>query len=183
MAEEEQKEGAPEEAPPTEAAAALEQKSASSKKMMIIGVAVLVALLAGAAVYYFLVMKKPPEAEHGATPAKTEGHDKGKEEHKPIFYDLPEVFVNLNMPGSTRMSFLKLTLSLELEDEPSTKLLEEMKPRIIDQLQVYLRQLKVDDLKGSAGLQKLRTELQLRIRAVTAPAKIKGVLFKEMLFQ
>ncbi|MFX9073467.1 flagellar basal body-associated FliL family protein, partial [Acinetobacter baumannii] len=56
-------------------------------------------------------------------------------------------------------------------------------PRIIDNFQVYLRELRLDDLKGSAGMYRLREELLLRVNMAAQPVKIKDVLFKEMLVQ
>ena len=56
-------------------------------------------------------------------------------------------------------------------------------PRVIDNFQTYLRELRLDDLKGSAGMYRLREELLVRVNAAAAPAKIKDVLFKEMLVQ
>ena len=56
-------------------------------------------------------------------------------------------------------------------------------PRIIDNFQVYLRELRIEDLRGSAGMYRLREELLLRVNASAAPAKIVDVLFKEMLVQ
>ena len=56
-------------------------------------------------------------------------------------------------------------------------------PRVIDNFQTYLRELRIDDLKGSAGMYRLREELLVRVNAAAAPAKITDVLFKEMLVQ
>jgi flagellar protein FliL len=56
-------------------------------------------------------------------------------------------------------------------------------PRIIDNFQVYLRELRVEDLRGSGGIYRLREELLTRVNAATAPAKVVDVLFKEMLVQ
>ena len=53
-------------------------------------------------------------------------------------------------------------------------------PKIIDNFQTYLRELRIDDLKGSAGMYRLREELLIRVNAGAAPIKIKDVLFKEM---
>ncbi len=61
--------------------------------------------------------------------------------------------------------------------------LDGMMPRIVDSFQIYLRELRVEDLQGSAGLQRLREELLLRVNAAIAPAKARDVLFKEMLVQ
>ena len=56
-------------------------------------------------------------------------------------------------------------------------------PRIMDNFQVYLRELRIEDLKGSAGMYRLREELLTRVNAAAAPAKIQDVLFKEILVQ
>ena len=58
-----------------------------------------------------------------------------------------------------------------------------MLPRIVDNFQVYLRELRLDDLRGSAGVYRLREELLARVNTAVRPAKIKDVLFKEMLVQ
>jgi len=56
-------------------------------------------------------------------------------------------------------------------------------PRILDNFQVYLRELRLDDLKGSAGMYRLREELLLRVNAAVQPVQVKDVLFREMLVQ
>ena len=56
-------------------------------------------------------------------------------------------------------------------------------PRIVDNFQVYLRELRVEDLRGSSGLYRLREELLQRVNAAAAPAKVTDVLFKELLIQ
>jgi flagellar FliL protein len=56
-------------------------------------------------------------------------------------------------------------------------------PRIVDNLQGYLRELRVDELKGSAGAYRLKEEMLTRIKAAVAPAKVNAVLFKELQVQ
>ena len=99
-----------------------------------------------------------------------------------VFYDLPDMLVNLNST-SRRPTFLKMQVSLELENEADLPRLQALSPRIIDNFQVYLRELRVEDLKGSAGIYRLREELLARVNAAVRPARVKDVLFKEMLVQ
>ncbi len=99
-----------------------------------------------------------------------------------VFYDLPEMLVNLNV-GGRKASYLKISVSLELADGGALKQIELVVPRIVDSFQVYLRELRVEDLQGSAGLQRLREELLLRVNTAARPAVVKDVLFKEMLIQ
>ena len=99
-----------------------------------------------------------------------------------IFYDLPVLLVNLNS-NSRRPSFLKIKVSLELDDPAHASKIESLQPRIIDSFQVYLRELRIDDLRGSAGIYRLREELLARVNASVSPASVKNVLFKEVLVQ
>lgn len=99
-----------------------------------------------------------------------------------VFYDLPEMLINLTS-GGRRANFLKISVSLELQSEADVAAVEAVLPRIRDNFQVYLRELRIEDLQGSAGLQRLREELLLRVNAAARPAVIQDVLFKEMLVQ
>ena len=58
-----------------------------------------------------------------------------------------------------------------------------MMPRIVDNFQIYLRELRIEDLRGSDGIYRLREELLARVNAAVAPVKVTDVLFKEMLVQ
>ena len=51
-------------------------------------------------------------------------------------------------------------------------------PRMVDQFQAYLRELRVDDLKGSAGVLRLKEELLRRVNVAAAPYKVRDVLLK-----
>lgn len=103
--------------------------------------------------------------------------------HEVFSFPLPSMLINLRTTGK-RTSFLKITMSLEVKgNEENKKEIELVKPRIIDQFQTYLRELEVDDLQGSAGLQRLKEELLDRVNAVTAPVVVQNVLFSELLVQ
>lgn len=99
-----------------------------------------------------------------------------------VFYNLPEMLVNLNSAGR-RASFLKISVSLELESATDIPRIEAVMPRIVDNFQIYLRELRIEDLRGSAGLYRLREELLARVNNAAQPARVNDVLFKEMLVQ
>lgn len=98
------------------------------------------------------------------------------------FYELPEMLVNLDSSGK-RTSFLRIRVALELDNKEDTALIEDVLPRVIDNFQVYLRELRVDDLQGSAGLFRLKEELLVRVNKAVAPVRVSDVLFKEMIVQ
>ena len=47
----------------------------------------------------------------------------------------------------------------------------------------FTRELRVEDLRGSAGVQRLREELLMRVNTAVHPIEVRDVLFKEMLVQ
>jgi flagellar FliL protein len=164
-----------------------EEKSSSggSKKLIIIIAAVVLLLIGGGAAAFFLGLF---DSSTGSTPPEVKADVDGKADGKAalpeiaIFYDLPEIQVNLNA-GGRKGSLLKLRVSLELSSPEEVAKLQELVPRVVDSFQVYLRELRVNDLKGSAGIYRLREELMLRVNDAIAPTKIRAVLFKEMLVQ
>lgn len=99
-----------------------------------------------------------------------------------VFYELPELLVNLNTTGR-RSSFLKIKVSLELASQEEVLKLEAVMPRVVDNFQVYLRELRAEDLRGSAGIHRLREELLARVKVAAQPAVVTDVLFKEILVQ
>ena len=86
-----------------------------------------------------------------------------------VFFDVPEMTVNLATSG-TKQQYLKLKVSLELPYAAMSTRVEEVMPRVLDTFQVYLRELRADDLKGSAGMFRLKDELRKRVNTAVAPA-------------
>jgi flagellar FliL protein len=100
----------------------------------------------------------------------------------PVFYALPEILVSLNT-GERRSTFLKANISLELAGADDQAHIERLLPRIIDYCHVYLRELRIEEVKGSAGTFRLREELLRRISAAVAPIPVRDVLFNELFVQ
>ena len=99
-----------------------------------------------------------------------------------LFIEIPEMLVNLNTGGSGT-SFLKIRINLEIDRESYKSDLGVKMPRILDDFQVYLRELRPDDLTGSAGIFRLKEELLSRINQSVAPTRVKDVLFAEFIVQ
>ena len=154
-----------------------EKKKLSGKKIVLFFVLPIL-LLGGAAAGLFFSGLLGDDKKQEAPAAENTQHLPSKT----VFFDLPEMLVNLNTTGR-RPNFLKMKVSLELDNEQDVARLKEMSPRIIDTFQVYLRELRVDDLRGSAGIYRLREELLARVNAAVSPAKVKDVLFKDILVQ
>lgn len=154
------------------------KRKLSGKKIVLFFVLPLLLVGGSTAVLLFSGVLGGSKTEHAA--AHGAGQPVGVA--KPVFFDLPDMLVNLNTTGR-RPVFLKMQVSLQLGSDADVARLQSMSPRIIDTFQVYLRELRVDDLRGSAGIYRLREELLARVNAVVSPVRVKDVLFKEMLVQ
>lgn len=124
-------------------------------------------------------------AEHGAKPAEGKGEAAKAGEGGaggPNFMDLPELIANLNS-GPRRTVYVKIKPKLELaraEDEGSVRA---AMPRLMDLFQTYLREMRPEELRGSAGTYRLREELLARANIAVAPVRVVDVLFPEILVQ
>ncbi len=111
-----------------------------------------------------------------------DGHGEDGEASESAFLAIPPMIVNLNTEDGTPR-FLRLTVQLELADPDEKADVEAVIPKVIDQFQTYLRELRVRDLRGSAGVYRLQMELLWRVNQAVEPAEIKDVLFQEILIQ
>ena len=82
-----------------------------------------------------------------------------------------------------RAQYLRIIVTLELADPELVAVLEPNLPRVLDVFQTYLRELRVSDLEGSAGLFRLKHELQRRVNLAIFPAEVEAVLFREIIVQ
>ncbi|MBI4183081.1 MAG: flagellar basal body-associated FliL family protein [Proteobacteria bacterium] len=160
-----------------------------SKRLIFLVVLPLLLVIGAAAGAYFTGAADPLIAlifgrgdEVAEKPPSDEKIERQKKARTGTFYELPEVLVNLNASGR-KAQYLKMRVTLELDNPDDASKLESSLPRIMDNFQVYLRELRVEDLHGSAGVYRLREELLARVNAATAPTKINDVLFREMLIQ
>ncbi len=151
----------------------------NKKKLILIVVAVLLVVGIASAAYFTGIFDS---LLHSVKTEKKVEEEKPKEVHAAVFYDLPEILVNLNTAGR-KQNFLKIRVSLELESPLDVSKVEAVMPRIIDNFQVYLRELRIEDLQGSSGMLRLREELLTRVNNAVKPATVNDVLFKEMLVQ
>lgn len=125
------------------------------------------------------------KGEHGADALVCAKDSHGKEVCAPPgaqFLKIPNMTVNLNSEdGMPR--YLRLSVQLEFKNTADMAAVEKLLPRIIDQFQTYLRELRVKDLRGSAGIYRLQMELLGRVNQAAYPVEVQGVLFQEILIQ
>jgi flagellar FliL protein len=126
--------------------------------------------------------------DHGATGGEAEGeadvgHRLPCEGGQACYYAMPKMVVNLAGTEGQRSPYMELELSLEATNGSVFNRIPELMPRLKDQLNAFLRELRVEDLNGSAGTFTLRRELLKRFNLVLDPKKIDAVLIEGMLIQ
>jgi len=156
----------------------------SKKKLIIIGAAAAVVLAGGGSgAVFFLGGHKDAKTEEAAKPepaAKAgEGGEGGEADS---FLDVPPVVVNLHSTdGATRY----LKLHFELVAAPGVKA-EELKkrlPLVIDAIQPFLRELRPEDLAGSAAVFRIKEQILLRAADALGPDQVKDVLIEDLIQQ
>jgi flagellar FliL protein len=139
--------------------------------MLVAGVAVL-GLGAGGYLYLYL----------GAGGGEHADEPKQAEKHPVVFVDMPDMLVNLSAPAD-RPKYLKVKIALEVSDEKAAEQVTPLLPRVTDSFQTHLREMRPQDLDGSAGMYRLKEELLRRINQAVFPAKVDAILFRELLLQ
>jgi flagellar FliL protein len=141
-------------------------------KLIIAAVAVLV-ILGGGAGSFFLMR------HHG----EGEMHAEAMAPKPPSYVEVPDMLVNLAGAPGERVQFLKIKLVLEVKEERLVEAIKPSLPRVTDIFQTYLRELRPNDLNGSAGLFRLKEELTRRVNLAVVPYQVSAVLFKEVVVQ
>lgn len=173
------------------------KKLAGKNLILFIVLPAILVLGAGGGAAFFLLKGGGPPAAH----AEAGDHGKSKGKHgEPgesvegahgvtitpgdgvVYVELPEILVNITSSDG-RPAFLKLKLTLEAASQEIVSALEPEIPRVTDQFNAFLRELRTDDLAGSSGAYRLRLELLRRVNLVIAPEHINAVLIEEMLVQ
>ena len=157
------------------------------KKKLLIIVVVVVLLGAGAGLYFSGMLgggKDKPKKEGEAAESSEDGKKPGDAAaiNSPVYYELPQFLVNLNSQTG-HVSFLKMSVTLELKDKASVAVMDANKPRIVDTFNTYLRELRPADLQGSAGIYHLRNELMARLNGTIEDGIVKDILFGEIIVQ
>jgi flagellar FliL protein len=166
------------------------------RRLLLLAIPVLVAGV-GAGLWFggvlppLLGIGKKEEAHDGADASAAGGHGQGESaaagkeagRKAPAFVELPEMIANLNAAPGRRSSYVKVRARIELARPEDAALVQAAMPRLQDLFQTYLREMRPDELRGSAGTWRLREELLARANLALAPTRVVDVLFTELLMQ
>jgi flagellar FliL protein len=154
-------------------------KSGGGRKKLLLVLLLVVPLLlgaAGAAVWFSGLLSTDAAPNPAAEEARAAAA------RQPVFVDIPEITSNLHAPGR-RAVFIRLRARLEVNGQADAATLRAAMPRIMDLFQTYLREMRPEELRGSAGTQRLREELVARANLLAAPARVVDLLFEEIIIQ
>jgi flagellar FliL protein len=149
------------------------QKKGSFLKWIIIGVVLLVIVVAGV-LGGVLYMTKGKEVKK--QPAE--------EQHRPLtgtMWAMEPFIVNLMDNNGDR--YLKAVIQLELSDPTTVPELEQLKPKLRDNVLDLLSAKSYKDLMEMGGKERLREELAMRLSSFMTKRKVVKVYFTEFVIQ
>jgi flagellar FliL protein len=160
---------------------------------LFIGLPVVILLLGAVAAFMFfsggdedeLVVAECAEGEHcEVTDADGEGdhHEVASVNYRLVDDDADDGYFMYDIRSTDgRPMKVRLLLSVQSSDPEFGHILVEHLPSVMDQFQAFVRELREDDLYGSAGNYRLKLELLRRINLVVEPSHADEVLIEEML--
>ncbi|MEM8751877.1 MAG: flagellar basal body-associated FliL family protein [Pseudomonadota bacterium] len=89
------------------------------------------------------------------------------------YVSLDEMIIPLSENARARYLAFKADIEVDAADAPA---FEEIKPRIVDVFNTYLRAIEESDLEAPSAAARLRAQLLRRIRVVAAPAEPRDLL-------
>lgn len=154
-----------------ETPAAAKPAGAKRKKVIVIAAAALLVLGGGGAGYMML----------GGS-GESEGRAEASSGEPPAYVEVPAMTLNLRSPdGQAR--FLKLRFVLVSAEAGKEEEIKGRLPLILDAYQPFLRELRPEDLAGSAAVFRLKEEMLVRAAGIVGQGVIKDVLIQDLVQQ
>lgn len=101
---------------------------------------------------------------------------------KSSYIEVPAITVNLR-GGDTQARFLKLRFIIVAADAGKVEGIKERLPVVLDALQPFLRELRPEDLAGSAAVFRIKEEMMARATQALGAGTIRDVLIQDLLQQ
>ncbi len=114
----------------------------------------------------------------------------GEGDEKPVgagvqsasYIEVPPLIVNLRS-GDGAARFLKLRFDIVAADPGKSEEVKEKLPVILDALQPFLRELRPEDLNGSAAVFRVKEEMMARATQVLGANMVRDVLIQDLVQQ
>ncbi|PWE17551.1 flagellar basal body-associated protein FliL [Marinicauda salina] len=162
-----------------------EKKKGGLKKLILfVGLPVVILALAGTAGALFLL----GGGEETEVASAGDGHAGDEEEAAGAQSDIPPytfdgpLLTNI-VTGDGRTAMLSMEVAIVVEDESLYDTLDAHMEAVLDQYTGFLRELRPEDLEGSAGWHRLKLELLRRTNLAIAPEEVDDVLITNLAVQ
>ena len=163
------------------------KKKGGMRRIIILAV-ILIVVLAGAAVALMMFApglvpglgEKPEAAKTGEAGGDTASGG-AKVPELGVLHPMKTFIVNLMDPGGKR--YLKITISLELENEELKAELDKRLPQIRDAILILLSSMTFEDISPIEGKMRLRRQMVNRCNAYLTTGKVKNIFFSEFVVQ
>ncbi|WP_414712504.1 flagellar basal body-associated FliL family protein [Sphingobium sp.] len=155
------------------------EKPKNRKKLLIIGGAAALLLAAGGGGAWWMLRGDSAGGsghEAAAPAAASAGTDSSS------YIEVPPVIVNLRS-GDGQARFLKLRFILVAADAAKVDGIKERLPVVLDALQPFLRELRPDDLAGSAAVFRIKEEMMSRTTQALGAGTVHDVLIQDLVQQ
>ena len=167
-----------------------------NRKVMLAGVGALVLIGGGGGAAMMLMGGEEAPAhgeaaedgEHGEEAAEEEtdeedgGHgEEGADGELPLV-DVPAMVVNMRSPDSASR-YLRIRFMLQAKSAEDVDKIKSKLPAIIDAYQPFLRELRPEDISGSAAVFRIKEEMLVRATEVAGRGKVRDVLIQDLVQQ
>lgn len=149
-----------------------EESPKPNKRKMVIAAAIGAVVLLGGAGAGVALMSG---GEGGEEPA-------GAGVQSASYVEVPPMIVNLRS-GDGQARFLKLRFIVVATDPGKSEEIKEKLPVILDALQPFLRELRPEDLNGSAAVFRVKEEMMARATQVLGAGLVRDVLIQDLVQQ
>ncbi|WP_033921465.1 flagellar basal body-associated FliL family protein [Sphingomonas sp. 37zxx] len=146
------------------------------RTLIIVGVVVLLLLAAGGGAFFFLGSGKSGET------AEVEAEVDSSSEEGVAYVEAPPMVVNLRGSDDTSR-FLKIRFTFVPASTAAGEKITTKLPLIIDSFQPFLRELRPEDLAGSAAVFRVKEEMLVRATEAMGPGVVKDILIQDMIQQ
>jgi flagellar FliL protein len=99
----------------------------------------------------------------------------------PVIVDLKTFTTNLNEPSGRR--FLKVTLSMEVDDQEAADELKRKMSDVMDVILMLLSSQSADDISSPDGKERLRSQILNRTNNIMTKSKVRKVKYSEFIIQ
>lgn len=163
-----------------EASTPVKKPRFSKRVMMIAGGAFALVVVAAMAAFFLL----QPAGEKDVANAEVHGESDaaGHGDEGATYIDAPAMVINLQGTDGTAR-FLKIRFTFVPVSAEKGELIKKKLPLIIDAFQPFLRELRPEDLAGSAAVFRIKEEMLVRTTTAMGSGVVRDILIQDLIQQ